>query len=95
MGAQGNQLERVWGDESHMDTEKGRNPREISKERGDPATYWIEEKKERIKRAAKIFGFEGLEGCWYVCLRWSPGKQPSEGGAGHDESVMDISLRGQ
>lgn len=67
-------MERVWGDESYMDIEKGRNLREIFKERGDSVIYWIEEKKERIKRVVKIFGFEGLEGCWYVCLRWSFGK---------------------
>lgn len=54
--------------------EKGRNPREISKEQGDLATYRIEVRKERISESTKIFGFEALEGCWCICQRWSPGK---------------------
>lgn len=53
--------------------EKERKPREISKEQGDLAAHWTEEREgeEKIQEAANIFGFEGLEGCWW---RWSPGK---------------------
>lgn len=72
--------------------EKGRNPREISKQQGDVATDWIGVRKERIRESAKIFGFEGLEGCWCVCQRWSPGKGCMGGRASNDESVMGISL---
>lgn len=59
---------------SDMDSEKGRNPRAISKEQGDLATYQTEERKEKIQGAAKIFGFEGLEGCWCVCQSGALGR---------------------
>lgn len=86
--AQGNQLDRVCGDESHedggRDTEKGRNPREISKEQGDLATYWIKERKERLWGSCQDLCFEGLEGCWCVCQTWSPGKSR----AGEGQATM-------
>lgn len=75
-----------------MDLEKERKPREISKEQGDLAAHWTEERKEKIRGAANIFGFEGLEGCWW---RWSPAKGLNGRGTSNDESVMDMSLKGR
>lgn len=52
-------------------------------------------RRESRELPRSFFGFEGLEGCWCVCQRWSHGKGLNERGAGDDDSVMDISLKRQ
>lgn len=98
LGAQGNWVESAWDDESlmyggGMDTEKGGNSGENSKER-DLATNQIEEGKVRIQRTAKILGFESLK-VGSVSSKSETRQRPSGGGVSDDESVMDLSLRGQ
>lgn len=52
-----------------MDLEKERKPREISKEHRSGSHLPIGGEEGENPGAANIFGFEGLEGCWW---RWSP-----------------------